>query len=141
MPLARRSKKIESTEITQASSSAVKGAGSLSGGQSSAGQLSAAPLSADNLSGQVQVSGKAKRTNGTEIKNGVGSYGNGERSPQPETQITEIDSHISVDMVERDAIAFRAWEIWQREGCPEGRALEHWVQAEQEIQSEVASER
>ena len=29
----------------------------------------------------------------------------------------------------------RAYEIWVEEGCPEGRALEHWLRAEQEISS------
>ena len=36
----------------------------------------------------------------------------------------------------RETIAFRAWEIWQSSGCPEGKALEHWLQAEQELLSE-----
>jgi hypothetical protein len=26
-----------------------------------------------------------------------------------------------------------AYFIWQRAGCPEGKALEHWLQAEAEI--------
>ena len=26
----------------------------------------------------------------------------------------------------------RAYEIWQRAGCPEGKAVEHWQQAEAE---------
>ena len=32
-------------------------------------------------------------------------------------------------------IALRAWEIWQREGCPEGRDLDHWLRAEQELRA------
>ena len=39
------------------------------------------------------------------------------------------------DAVDHSAIAHRAWEIWQREGCPEGRELEHWLKAEQELLS------
>ncbi len=31
-----------------------------------------------------------------------------------------------------DDIALRAYEIWCDEGCPEGRALDHWLRAEQE---------
>ena len=27
----------------------------------------------------------------------------------------------------------RAYEIWEKEGRPEGRALEHWLQAKQEL--------
>ena len=33
------------------------------------------------------------------------------------------------------AIEKRAWEIWQNEGCPTGRELEHWLQAERELSS------
>ena len=34
-----------------------------------------------------------------------------------------------------DLIAERAWLIWQEEGCPEGRDLQHWLRAEQELSS------
>jgi hypothetical protein len=27
----------------------------------------------------------------------------------------------------------RAYQIWQEEGCPEGREQEHWLRAEAEI--------
>ncbi|HEX7127144.1 MAG TPA: DUF2934 domain-containing protein [Thermodesulfobacteriota bacterium] len=37
-----------------------------------------------------------------------------------------------------DAIARRAYEIYERDGRPEGRALEHWRQAEAEIRAERA---
>ncbi|NLF25405.1 MAG: DUF2934 domain-containing protein [Deltaproteobacteria bacterium] len=30
-------------------------------------------------------------------------------------------------------IALRAWEIWQAEGCPQGREIEHWLRAEAEL--------
>lgn len=33
----------------------------------------------------------------------------------------------------RDAIAARAQEIWEQEGCPDGRAEEHWLRAEAEL--------
>jgi len=33
----------------------------------------------------------------------------------------------------RDAIAKRAYELWEKEGRPEGRQTEHWIRAEQEI--------
>jgi hypothetical protein len=32
-----------------------------------------------------------------------------------------------------DAISRRAYEIWEREGRPEGCDLRHWLQAEQEL--------
>ena len=43
------------------------------------------------------------------------------------------DIEVSSCKIDSAAIAHRAWEIWQREGCPEGRALEHWLQAEREL--------
>ena len=33
----------------------------------------------------------------------------------------------------REQIALKAWEIWQSEGRPEGRSLEHWLRAESEL--------
>jgi Protein of unknown function (DUF2934) len=30
-------------------------------------------------------------------------------------------------------IRLRALEIWREQGCPEGRAREHWEQAEREL--------
>ena len=32
-----------------------------------------------------------------------------------------------------ERIRLRALEIWRAEGCPEGRAREHWEQAEREL--------
>jgi Protein of unknown function (DUF2934) len=30
----------------------------------------------------------------------------------------------------------RAYEIWQKAGCPEEKSVEHWLQAEAEIAAE-----
>ena len=35
-----------------------------------------------------------------------------------------------------DRIRARAYEIWQKEGSPEGRENDHWVEAEQELDAE-----
>ncbi len=40
--------------------------------------------------------------------------------------------------VVRPKIELRAYEIWVREGCPEGHDLEHWLRAEAEIAGEGA---
>lgn len=32
-----------------------------------------------------------------------------------------------------DEIARRAYELWRQEGCPEGRALKHWIEAEKQL--------
>lgn len=34
-----------------------------------------------------------------------------------------------------DRIAQRAFELWQRDGCPEGKSMEHWLAAERELNS------
>jgi hypothetical protein len=31
-------------------------------------------------------------------------------------------------------IALRAWQIWKEEGCPVGKEVEHWLQAERELE-------
>lgn len=36
-------------------------------------------------------------------------------------------------MMIHDEISKRAREIWEREGRPEGRDMEHWLQAEAEL--------
>ena len=36
-------------------------------------------------------------------------------------------------LVTQEEIARRAYEIYQREGCPFGRQIEHWAQAEIEL--------
>ena len=35
--------------------------------------------------------------------------------------------------VSQEEIAMQAYKIWQREGCPEGRAAEHWKLAMKEL--------
>lgn len=38
-----------------------------------------------------------------------------------------------------DAIARRAYEIWEQEGRPENRDLHHWLRAEQELVAQQSS--
>jgi hypothetical protein len=35
--------------------------------------------------------------------------------------------------IDQDKVRARAFEIWQAEGCPEGRDMEHWIRAEAEL--------
>ena len=35
-----------------------------------------------------------------------------------------------------DRLARRAYEIWEQAGRPEGRALDHWMQAERELSAD-----
>ncbi len=39
-----------------------------------------------------------------------------------------------------ERIRLRALEIWREQGCPDGRAREHWEQAEREVGSGDGSE-
>jgi len=39
-------------------------------------------------------------------------------------------------MVSEEAIRERSYEIWQQKGQPEGKALEHWLQAQAELKCE-----
>jgi hypothetical protein len=38
------------------------------------------------------------------------------------------------------AIRKRAYEIWENEGRPDGHSVDHWLQAEMEINSDENSE-
>ena len=51
----------------------------------------------------------------------------------PQPSIPQLSEQASGAVLSNDAIANRAWQIWLKEGCPEGRALEHWLQAESEL--------
>jgi hypothetical protein len=52
-------------------------------------------------------------------------------------QAKMIASHGTHEMPEwRDLVARYARTIWEREGCPEGRAMEHWQRAERELVAE-----
>ena len=63
-------------------------------------------------------------------------------TPVVEVRVTEKQvTHKSVEpqtlraaiVVTNEQIAAKAWEIWQREGCPENQALDHWLAAEREL--------
>jgi hypothetical protein len=41
--------------------------------------------------------------------------------------------------LDASTVAQRAYAIWQREGCPDGRAMEHWFRAEAELAAEVGT--
>ena len=40
-------------------------------------------------------------------------------------------------MIASNSIALRAYTLWQEEGCPEGEAMRHWLQAEGETRDAV----
>ena len=42
-------------------------------------------------------------------------------------------------MISEQAIRQRSYEIWQRDGCPNGKAVDHWLRAEAELRAEFGS--
>ncbi|MDR3441176.1 DUF2934 domain-containing protein [Telmatospirillum sp.] len=42
-----------------------------------------------------------------------------------------------MSVTDQERIRNRAFEIWQSEGCPEGRDVEHWQRAEEELTAEA----
>jgi len=79
----------------------------------------------------------AKKTTGKAQENNIaqgGTNGNGnanERSEKSGAVGATRDSGFS-----NEEIAARAYEIYEREGRSDGRAMDHWLQAENELQAE-----
>jgi hypothetical protein len=48
----------------------------------------------------------------------------------------KTSERMTATSLETPNVAQRAYEIWQREGCPDGRAMEHWFRAEAELAAE-----
>lgn len=44
---------------------------------------------------------------------------------------------VRTDALSEDVIRARAYHIWQREGCPDGRADDHWQMARSELAMEA----
>jgi len=42
-------------------------------------------------------------------------------------------------MIPDDAIRLRSYLIWEKAGCPDGKALEHWQHARDELEVEFAA--
>ena len=42
-------------------------------------------------------------------------------------------------MIPEDAIRLRSYLIWEKAGCPDGKALEHWHQAKDELEAEFVA--
>lgn len=56
--------------------------------------------------------------------------------------LSRINMNISEGLLrgeQNKMVRERAYEIWQEEGCPEGRGEEHWLRAEAEIQGRLRS--
>jgi hypothetical protein len=49
---------------------------------------------------------------------------------------TRISESNGTRVAGQDAIARRAYEIWESEGRPDGRAMEHWLRAVSELKAQ-----
>jgi hypothetical protein len=47
-------------------------------------------------------------------------------------KVSHASTKVAISATQTD-VALRAYEIYEREGRPDGRHLEHWVQAESEL--------
>jgi hypothetical protein len=54
---------------------------------------------------------------------------------KPATSPEIRDERTPKPTLEREEISARAHSIWEEEGCPDGRDLEHWLKAERELES------
>jgi hypothetical protein len=41
---------------------------------------------------------------------------------------------------DRQKISERAYDLWKRDGCPHGKDVDHWLQAEQEADEQARAE-
>ena len=92
---------------------------------------------------------KAKASNFCETSVIAEAKAKKEKTERKEAFVAPISSSVTISRVpsnsgnsnfllDHSSIAKRAWEIWQREGCPEGRDLEHWLQAEKELRRSLS---
>jgi Protein of unknown function (DUF2934) len=57
-------------------------------------------------------------------------------SARSDMLITLSDGGRAMDKAWQEKVRERAHALWQREGCPEGRAEQFWLMAEQELRAE-----
>jgi hypothetical protein len=58
---------------------------------------------------------------------------------EPKLEKVSPDRAEAMDPELRHRIEQRAYSLWELDGCPEGRALDYWLQAEQEIVNQGVS--
>ncbi len=58
--------------------------------------------------------------------------------PAPKASIALSKNRIQSIEIPVELIQQRAYSIWERQGCPEGRDQENWIQAEKELRRELS---
>ncbi|MBU6472681.1 MAG: DUF2934 domain-containing protein [Alphaproteobacteria bacterium] len=52
------------------------------------------------------------------------------------TEVVEVVMAQQIPTISDDEIRLRSYLIWQREGCPSGAELTHWLRARAELETE-----
>lgn len=89
-------------------------------------------LAMSTLSETESKPAKRKRSTSTSKKTSASGTS---RTRRPSTAKSAPKAKAAPVDVGHEAIAERAWSIWQEQGCPAGRELEHWLQAEEELRT------
>ena len=86
---------------------------------------------------------KNKGSKSQEQQSFTGTNGNGGGAhPAEQTDNGGVELPQSRDsMISNDEIATRAYELYERDGRSDGRAMDHWLQAESELRSERQTRR
>jgi len=88
---------------------------------------------------QSKVSRKAKDSSASplnESSESAAEHGVEHHSLPPEvTSEMNMDTEGSPPKVSESMVAERAYDIWMLSGCPDGKEVEHWLQAEEELRS------
>ena len=50
------------------------------------------------------------------------------------------NNQLSLFTISDEAIAARAYEIWEARGCPEGDGADHWAAARAELEAQAAEQ-
>jgi hypothetical protein len=58
--------------------------------------------------------------------------------PRPEEEIADEVRDIR-EAVGHEEVARRAHQLWEQEGCPDGKDSEHWLEAERQLRRGTAS--
>jgi hypothetical protein len=81
----------------------------------------------------------AKKTTGKAQENNIaqgGTNGNGNGNASERSENTGAAGATRDSGFSNEEIAARAYEIYEREGRSDGRAIDHWLQAENELRAE-----
>ena len=86
--------------------------------------------------GNGSSAGRSSNSNSTYINNAqsyTASMVTKNKSAATDRVIESPNTPTECSRFDAKAVADRAYQIWRSEGCPEGRSMAHWLQAEREL--------